>query len=316
MILKCLKGLFFILVLAVFSSCGGSSTTAGTKVTFTADGISFKMAYVPGELSFPVGTMDNSNPAHTVSRAYWIGETEVTYELWNKVHTWAVANGYTFANPGLAGSSGSGAITEPVTTISWRDAMIFSNALTEWYNAKAGTNYTCVYYADSNYTTPIRTVNGDAVNNLAPLATQDDPWIKNDATGFRLPTIDEWELAAKYKDGTNWTPGNYASGATDYAIDYNSTLNPDESATKAVAWCDATGTQAVKLLLPNALGLYDMSGNVWEWTDTWYDGSSLRVIRSGGWDNGAGGMQIGFVFGYAPFNTKDSVGLRLARTDL
>ena len=127
-----------------------STRAAGTKVTFTADSVNFKMAYVPGGLSFPVGIMDDVNPEGTVARGYWIGETEVTYELWDKVHTWAIANGYTFANPGVMGIDGTGSNQQPVTTISWRDAMIFSNALTEWYNATAGTSYTCVYYVDSN----------------------------------------------------------------------------------------------------------------------------------------------------------------------
>ncbi len=68
--------------------------------TFTADGVSFNMIYVPGK-SFPTGTDDLGTA--TVASAYWIGETQVTYELWNKVYTWAIANGYTFANSGHMG---------------------------------------------------------------------------------------------------------------------------------------------------------------------------------------------------------------------
>lgn len=297
-----------------------STRAAGTKVTFTADSVSFKMAYVPGGLSFPVGIMDVTDPETTVSRGYWIGETEVTYELWDKVHTWAIANGYTFANAGQAGSSGTGAVTEPVTTISWRDAIIFSNALTEWYNAKAGTSYTCVYYANSTYTTPIRTSTSNPVPFPLVPGGEDDPYIKNDATGFRLLTSDEWELAAKYKDGTNWTPGNYASGATDYAADWDGNPNPDETATEAVAWYNplgtTTGTDVVKgTRTANALGLYDMSGNVWEWSDSWYSGP-WRVVRGGGWCYDAFYMQIGFVDADDPYSTKDFIGFRLSRTDL
>jgi hypothetical protein len=83
-----------------------STRAAGAAVTFSADGISFNMAYVPGGLSFPVGIMDATEPETIVGRGYWIGDTEVTYELWDAVHTWAInpargAKAYTFANPGV-----------------------------------------------------------------------------------------------------------------------------------------------------------------------------------------------------------------------
>jgi len=279
---------------------------AGTKETFSADGVSFTMVSVPGGLSFPVGVMDITTPKATVDRGYWIGETEVTWELWSTVYTWATANGYHFAD---VGASGSGLLTQPVAQINWRDTMIFSNALTEWYNTKAGTSYTCVYYTDAAYTTPIRTSTNNAVPfPLIPPGSEDNPYVKMDATGFRLLTSNEWELAAKYKDGTNWTPGNYASGATDHAVDWSWIINPDETATEAVAWYSGTnplvtpaGSQAVKLLSANALGLYDMSGNVCELTYDWFTHSgACRVCRGGNWSNDAGIMQVGGVFNCVP----------------
>ena len=259
---------------------------AGQVDAFEAENITFNMMYVPGGLSFPINTGDSA--VGSVGTAYWIAETEVTYELWDTVRTWAEGTpGYTFANPGLKGSSGSGSTQQPVTTINWRDAMIFSNALTEWYNEKAGTNYTCVYYTNAAYTTPIKT----STNNNLPTEVcyvsgcEDVPYVKADATGFRLPTKREWELAARYKgsDSTNgaieypvssglwWTPGNYASGATD-AYDYNYGASTD-----SVAWYDSqsTSTQTVGFLDANTLGLYDMSGNVMEWLFDWYSYSTL-----------------------------------------
>lgn len=68
------------------------------------------------------------------SKSYEMAQTEVTYELWNAVHTWAFANGYTFANAGRKGSNGSGSDQQPVTTVSWREAMVWCNALTEYCN--------------------------------------------------------------------------------------------------------------------------------------------------------------------------------------
>jgi len=321
---------------------------AGTKVTFTADGVSFKMAYVPGGLSFPLRNSDSDHA--TVASAYWIAETVVTYELWYAVKTWAAANNYTFANSGAEGSDGTAGAApttnknQPVTTVNWRDAMVFTNALTEWYNAKNGTNYTCVYYVDSSYTTPIRNVDtvstvsccptgtGCSTSCSTPDGTEDNPYIKADATGFRLLGSNEYELAARYKgsDSTNgaipyptgsgyfWTPGNYASGATAYAYDLTGSDNPNLAPTHAVAWFSQSGTEDVGKLVANTLGLYDMSGNVFAWNSDWFAGQIGfgRIMRGSSWFRGAFYTQLGYVFGTNPHNASDEIGFRLSRTDL
>ena len=81
---------------------------------------------------------------------YKLGKTEVTYELWHEVLTWAESNGYTFANKGLEGWDGTGGggaypnyanigklptakKNHPVIMISWRDCIVWCNA----YTAKA-----------------------------------------------------------------------------------------------------------------------------------------------------------------------------------
>ncbi len=84
-----------------------------------------------------------------ISTALIILEVKFTYELWYEVYTWANLNIYSFSNPGREGPNGTlGADptpgnTEPVTTINWRDAMIWCNALSE----KKG--LTLVYYTAS-----------------------------------------------------------------------------------------------------------------------------------------------------------------------
>ena len=304
-----------------FPSVGNATgMAAGTKVEFSADGVSFNMAYVPGGFTFPTGFYDDGAPA-TVANAYLIGETEVTYELWYKVITWAVSNGYTFANTGREGKLGvngaapTAAKDHPVTFVGWRDAMVFGNALTEWYNANAGTNYTCAYYIDADYTTPIRASVDDETLCFTP-GCQDNPYIKADASGFRLPTSKEWELAARYKDGISWTYGTWASGAT---ADYN-----DATATQLVDWYSLNSsnvTHAVKGKLPNALGLYDMSGNVWEWNFEYRAPDDLehdwtRLIRGGSWRWGDY-MQVGNTNdGATPWFAYYEVGFRFVRTDL
>ena len=171
------------------------------------------------------------SPGHetvTVNNPYWIAETEVTYELWYAVYDWAKnGNGpngdgrgqYTFANPGMRGvyfnesthaytPYSSGHDTHPVTAVNWRDAMVWCNALTEYYY---GNSDNCVYYEDAAYTTPIRSVNASNIDSpyIKATATGNTGMANCSAKGFRLPTSDEWELAARYhfKDGTQWTAG-------------------------------------------------------------------------------------------------------------
>ncbi|MBN2544996.1 MAG: chitobiase/beta-hexosaminidase C-terminal domain-containing protein [Spirochaetes bacterium] len=67
--------------------------------------------------------------SHTIS-SFSIGKYEVTYELWYTIYNWAISNGYNFENQGMEGHNGTigaeptSAKFEPVTTISWRDAIV------------------------------------------------------------------------------------------------------------------------------------------------------------------------------------------------
>lgn len=197
--------------------------------------------------------------------------------------------------------------------------MLWCNALTEWYNAENETGYSPVYHSDSGYDTPIRSVD-DTTSVPDPLVSgeQDDPYVDPNADGFRLLTTDEWELAARWRDeDTNtvtgyenpwFTRGNSASGAT---ADYE-----NATATKAVAWYNAnsSSTHAVKGKAANALGLYDMSGNVYEYCFDWETSGSFRVIMGGSYAGVSKRLRIGNVRPQAPFNAIDFIGFRFART--
>jgi sulfatase modifying factor 1 len=331
-----------LLLLTVLSGCGGGSSsknpggttyTTGQSSTYTvgsgSSAVSFKMNYAPsGSFTSDDSTVSGNTdlPANiSVTSAYWIAQTDVTYQLWSAVYTWATttaANKYTFANAGVEGSSGTAGAApttdnnqHPVTTVSWRDAMVWCNALTEYYNATNGTSLACVYCTDTTYGTPIRSV--DTSSTITTTAgTEDNPCVNSSAKGFRLPTSGEWELAARYQDGTNWTPGDHVSGDTSGYCEYSGISSTESTIFGNYAWYhdnSSTSTHPVGQKTANALGLYDMSGNVMQWCFDWYPGFSARVARGGDWSSFPYNLRLGLVGGESPNRVDNETGFRPVR---
>ena len=195
----------------------------------------------------------NESPTHQVTLSdYFMGQTEVTQELWQAVMG---------DNPSSDNSDGK----YPVNRVSWNKVQDFITQL----------------------------------NNLTGMS-------------FRLPTEAEWEFAAR---GGNMSKGFKHAGSNDI----------DE-----VAWYGNNSSgklHVVGLKKPNELGMYDMNGNVWEWTQDWYgtyssesqtnptgpSSGSSKVHRGGCWNNNSQYSRVsGVRHTYPPTVGGTGEGFRLA----
>ena len=159
----------------------------------------------------------------------------------------------------------------PVETVSWYDACDYCN----WLSSQHG--FTQVY--DGSYN------------------------INYSADGYRLPDEDEWEFACRAGSttdffwGENYTDPNMSPGEIDFYCwyEYNSGAQPHE----------------VTTLSPNPIGLYHMSGNVWEWCNDL--STDARVMRGGSWFPEAVYCQSSYSFLEGPDNLISDIGFRLVR---
>lgn len=173
-----------------------NSNNKESRREFKVGGVSFTMILVDGGV-FQMGSEKGEksykqDSVHQVSlSSYYIGETEVTQELWQAVMG---------KNPSECKGP-----KKPVENVSWKNYQKFITKL----NKKTGAK-------------------------------------------FRLPTEAEWEYAAR---GGNKSQNYKYSGSNNYL---------------EVAWYNVTTPQNVKTKKANELGIYDMSGNVFEWCQDWY----------------------------------------------
>ena len=254
-------------------------------MTFDVKGVKFKMVYVEGtdnNFTLSVGnqtTLGSGPNATYVNQIvkglsdYYIGQTEVTNDLWVAVMG------------GTAPSEKSKANNFPVTNVTYTQLM----------GTGDGTAEDCF------------------IKKLNDLAASQLP------TGmkFTLPSQVQWQYAAQ---GGKYTNGYTYAGSSTWG---DSFWNGDNS---------SSTTHQVATKPANELGLYDMSGNVWEWCGDWYyvatdnaelakdywcdTAGSSRVIRGGSWANpqstNEAYLQPRLRHAWAPSNQNTYVGFRLA----
>ncbi|MCI6798374.1 MAG: formylglycine-generating enzyme family protein [Spirochaetia bacterium] len=255
-------------------------------------------------------------PYRTTVSSFSLARYETSYNTWYEVLQWAKENGYTIVNEGVEGLYGTDAehqsnmsdpgskpnlVEMPVCGLTWRDVMVWCNALSEMCGL------TPVYCTDSNFKTPIRNSTGTKFGDLKNYALTpgevDNPYVNKGANGFRLPYVEEWEYAARKKKDGGFISGRNVSGdEAGSAVDMTptETMNginfPKSTRQNEYCWqygnsdwngpsTTATGKNDTNAKLseltgksisgkrmhlsggrrPNHLGFYDMSGNVPEW---------------------------------------------------
>jgi len=277
----------------------------GVEMVSVADG-----TFTMGSPATEVNRSSNETQHQVTLSGFRIGKYQVTQEQYQ-----AVMGSLPTSLPSSSYGVGN---NYPVYYVSWYDALVFCNKL-----------------SDIEGLTPaysILTTGGEATTNpdewgIVPTSS-DTRWnaatIVSGSTGYRLPTEAQWEYACRAgTTGPFSTGDNITTDQANYNGNYPYNGNP--------AGVYRQSTTPVGTFAANAWGLHDMHGNVWEWCWDWYNASyytdpaaagpdpagavsgTYRVRRGGDWSNRGQYLRSAYRDYYNPSGRGNYIGFRLAR---
>ena len=266
--LKSLMLLFLVLILSIsIIACGSDDNDAALSVEM---------------VSIPAGTSSNYTILHENEEEKELEDITIDYDMEIEKYPVTFEKYISFCesvdkeSPEVYEVKGEEINNHPVIYISWYDALEYCN----WLSKQKGLEPAYDLSSEEKSDWKLK----DKPENLE---------------GFRLPTSEEWEYAAR-------------GGA-----DGKSTTFAGSNDLEEVAWYIGNADREPKPVgekEPNELGIYDMTGNVWEWT---YTGSgNQRDTRGGAWDNGYLHLQINNSISSYVKHLTARRGFRVARTNL
>jgi len=280
--------LFFILIYAAFSGVYAQQNSVPDGMVRIQGG-----TFTMGSPASEPERMDNEGPQRQVTLSgFYMGKYVVTQKEYQDV---MLINPSSFKGDDL-----------PVENVSWYDAVEYCN------RRSLKENLTPAYTIDKTKSDP---------NNTNRLDTE--KWtvtLNRNADGYRLPTEAEWEYACRAGTTTQFSTGsNITTDQANYDGNFPYNNNPKGAYQKK--------TTPVGSFAPNAWGLYDMHGNVWEWCWDWYGSypnraqtdplgavsGTSRVMRGGGWSNSAGRVRSARRSGDYPYYGYILLGFRVVR---